>query len=79
MITMILLEKINQLAQSRLLFTNSQNMMMTSLSSDVSIRNVKFSLESGQINEMGMQSLNSSWKGNNYTNVFIDMMLNFFS
>jgi len=57
---MILREKINQLAQSRLLFTNSQNMMMTSLSSDVSIRNVKFSLESGQIHEMGMQSLNSS-------------------
>ena len=57
---MILLERIYQLAQSRLLFTNSQNMMMTSLSSDVSIRNVKFSLESGQINEMGMQSLNSS-------------------
>ena len=57
---MILLEKINQLTQSRLLFTNSQNMMMTSLSSDVSIRNVKFSLESGQINEVAIQSLNSS-------------------
>ena len=74
MITMILREKINQLAQSRLLFTNSQNMMMTSLSSDVSIRNVKFSLESGQIIEMAIQSLNSSWKGINYTNVFIDTM-----